>query len=346
MNASPSLGEYLRQEREKRGITVEQVSSATRISLKVLLQLEGDQYQELPAKPFIRGFVTSYCRFIGLEPRDVLARFNPFIDQKSKDRPSREGGHSGYAFHQRDGGDQSRMLLWLVMGSFVVLGAITLIFIKPSSLRHRKRSAPLVAASSAPTATTRPEPTPTVTVAAVPPPREAEVAPSPTPPPKPSPKPPAELPAVASTDPSLSNGKPDLLQTGADLLPSTIKYKIIVKALADVQVRYRSDHRQPTKFIFRKGRVLVVRAHERVVFQVSNPKSVSLNYNGRMYNPFSLEKSIRELQGTATVVFPRDAAQAVGDDPFPGEKPLPKTDDPSDTGSNDAPQSELPPESG
>ena len=63
----PSLGQYLRQERERRGITIEQVASATKIGIKTLHALEEDRYSELPARPFIRGFVTSYARFIGLD---------------------------------------------------------------------------------------------------------------------------------------------------------------------------------------------------------------------------------------------------------------------------------------
>ena len=52
-----SLGEFLRLERERRGITIEQVASATKVSVRLLHSLEADQYSELPAKPFVRGFV-------------------------------------------------------------------------------------------------------------------------------------------------------------------------------------------------------------------------------------------------------------------------------------------------
>ena len=57
---SPTLGEYLRSEREKREITIEQVASATKVGVRTLILLEADQYAELPVRPFVLGFVRSY----------------------------------------------------------------------------------------------------------------------------------------------------------------------------------------------------------------------------------------------------------------------------------------------
>ena len=85
-----SLGEFLRQEREKRGITLEQVASATKINVKILHLLESDHYSDLPAKPFVRGFVSSYAKFIGLDVQDVITRFSEFLEEKVKERPMRD----------------------------------------------------------------------------------------------------------------------------------------------------------------------------------------------------------------------------------------------------------------
>jgi len=127
-----SLGEFLRYERELRGITIEQVASATKVGVRTLHALEADHYSELPAKPFIRGFVTSYCRFIGLDSKDLLARFDDYINSKASERPNREAGHSGYAFEKRDGEQQSRTLLLVGMFGFVLVGGVAIIFLKPS----------------------------------------------------------------------------------------------------------------------------------------------------------------------------------------------------------------------
>src|ERR1051326_5639459 len=130
-----TLGEFLRQERERRGVTIEQVASATKINVRLLHSLEADHYADLPAKPFVRGFVTSYARFVGLNPREILTRFGDFIDQKAHDRPNREAGHSGYAFEKRESGE-NRTFLWFILGGFAVISAVIFIVLRPS-LRHR-----------------------------------------------------------------------------------------------------------------------------------------------------------------------------------------------------------------
>lgn len=137
-STSLSLGEYLRQERERRGLTIEQVASATKINIRLLHALEADHYADLPAVPFIRGFVNSYVRFLGLDAQEVLTQFDQFIENKAQERPNREAGLSGYAFEKREG-EQSRTALWIVMAVFLVLGAIFIVFLKPH-FKHRHES--------------------------------------------------------------------------------------------------------------------------------------------------------------------------------------------------------------
>ncbi|MCC7441332.1 MAG: helix-turn-helix domain-containing protein [Bdellovibrionales bacterium] len=177
--SQPSLGTYLRQERERKGITIEQVASATKVSVRLLHALEADQYTDLPAAPFVRGFVTSFCRFVGMDDKDVLTRYRLFISEKALERPSREGGHSGYAF-DRQGEERSRALLWMAMTGLVVLGGVTMVFLKPA-LKHRRmsqlepiravqpaKSAPAAAVVSEQVAPTSPAPLPVAAPVAAP----------------------------------------------------------------------------------------------------------------------------------------------------------------------------------
>ncbi len=135
-NVNLSLGEFLRQEREKRGFTVEQVSSATKIGVRLLQALEADLYSELPAKPFIHGFIHSYARFIGIDPQLIFSKYTDFIDKKGGDRPNRESNYSGYAFEKREG-EQSRLILGLVLGSFILIGGVAMLIFRPSFHHHR-----------------------------------------------------------------------------------------------------------------------------------------------------------------------------------------------------------------
>ncbi len=266
-----SLGEFLRSEREKRGVTVEQMVSATKISLRLLHALEGDQYAELPAKPFIRGFVVSYCRFLGVNPQEVLTQFSRYLDERSEDRPKRDGGHSGYVFDRREG-EGARTGLWVLMGSMLLVGGLVVVIFKPA-LKHRRKSH--VEKLQQVVATATPSDLPTVATSVVP-----VVMASPVPRVEPSAVPssvtsPASLVTEASTVASPSR-KPDPMLSGKDLLKEEIRVKVVVRALEDVWVKFRVDSKDKNRLVLRQGGVLVLYARDAAVFQVSTPSAVTV----------------------------------------------------------------------
>jgi cytoskeletal protein RodZ len=74
--AMSSLGSYLKRERERRQVSIAELAQTTRIPVRILLQLESDQHAELPAEVFVRGFLRSYARFLGVDEEHVLARYD------------------------------------------------------------------------------------------------------------------------------------------------------------------------------------------------------------------------------------------------------------------------------
>ncbi|HLV64513.1 MAG TPA: helix-turn-helix domain-containing protein, partial [Polyangiaceae bacterium] len=71
----PSVGQYLREQREARGISIEEISRGTRVPVSSVERIESDRFDELPGEVFVRGFVKSYARALGLPADDVLARY-------------------------------------------------------------------------------------------------------------------------------------------------------------------------------------------------------------------------------------------------------------------------------
>lgn len=69
------IGQYLRRERELRGITLKEIANSTKISLKFLQALEDDNLEFLPGEFFIKGIIRSYARAIGLEEGYVLNKY-------------------------------------------------------------------------------------------------------------------------------------------------------------------------------------------------------------------------------------------------------------------------------
>lgn len=72
-----TLGTWLRRAREKRGLTLEQVETATRIRKRMLELLEAGNFLAFPGGEVqARGFLRLYARFLGLPVEEALVRYN------------------------------------------------------------------------------------------------------------------------------------------------------------------------------------------------------------------------------------------------------------------------------
>ena len=66
------LGRFLVAGREQAGIGLDQIARATRIPMGVLVALETERWDALPQSVYLRGFVTSYCKTVNLDPSSGL----------------------------------------------------------------------------------------------------------------------------------------------------------------------------------------------------------------------------------------------------------------------------------
>ncbi len=73
-----SFGENLRQQREARGISLEDISAGTKIRPHFLAAMEADQFESLP-RGAARGFIRSYAAFIGLNPDQVVRDYRSLL---------------------------------------------------------------------------------------------------------------------------------------------------------------------------------------------------------------------------------------------------------------------------
>ncbi len=70
-----SVGIWLKQARELRGLTLEDVAGQTKIRLHALVALEADDVQNLPAAVFVAGFVRQYALAVGLSADEAALRY-------------------------------------------------------------------------------------------------------------------------------------------------------------------------------------------------------------------------------------------------------------------------------
>ena len=68
-------GTTLRRARERSGRTIDEIAAVTRISANHIRNLEADNYQELPAEVFVRGFLRNCAKEIDLDAEDLVDQY-------------------------------------------------------------------------------------------------------------------------------------------------------------------------------------------------------------------------------------------------------------------------------
>ena len=70
-----SFGARLKQEREQRGITLDDISLTTKIGTRMLRALEEEHFDLLPGGIFNKGFVRSYARAVGMDEEQAITDY-------------------------------------------------------------------------------------------------------------------------------------------------------------------------------------------------------------------------------------------------------------------------------
>ncbi|WP_129139262.1 RodZ domain-containing protein [Modicisalibacter coralii] len=82
-NDSP--GELLRRERERQGLSLEEVAVQLNLRPAVVTGLESDQYSEIPIAAYRRGYLRAYARLMGLEESEVVGAYNRLYGDTKSD---------------------------------------------------------------------------------------------------------------------------------------------------------------------------------------------------------------------------------------------------------------------
>lgn len=78
-----TVGQILKEERERKLYSLDEVEKATKIRKELLEQLEVGHYSKLPPSTFVQGFIKNYGKFLGLPTEKLLAIFRrEFSDTK------------------------------------------------------------------------------------------------------------------------------------------------------------------------------------------------------------------------------------------------------------------------
>jgi cytoskeleton protein RodZ len=122
-----TFGDTLRQEREFRGITLDKITSVTKISNRHLVALEQEHFEVLPGGVFNKSMVREYARVVGLDQEEWVGRYlsahQPTGALADEDGWMRFAENASKARGPATGGRPDQRLRWTGIGVLLLLVA-------------------------------------------------------------------------------------------------------------------------------------------------------------------------------------------------------------------------------
>ncbi len=137
-----TLGQELREERERCSLTVKEISDRTKIGTRILLALESDRWELMPQKFFIKGVIKAYAQALGANPDVYLTKFD--LQRQSAPEPS-EKDRNGFVKKVRPVSDEDLfesaerpprrflIIVLIVLALALAAAAVYFFLIKPGS---------------------------------------------------------------------------------------------------------------------------------------------------------------------------------------------------------------------
>ncbi len=269
-----TVGKFLQQERERKGLSLEAVSKVTRISARSLEAMESDDFVALPAPIFIRSFLKAYANVIGVDANKVITLYE-----------SQSGmiGVPPTAATVPPEKEPSRKILFLLIPILALLigGGIYLF------------------SSSSPKAPLIPTPAPAPAVAPEPPPSVA-VSPQ-SPPAKAIEKPPAKEQPPKKQEAKVTPPPPQPAQPSASSVPPAEEKKerrhiLRVQAREQTWVRVQADDQPEFEVLLEPQEKAVWTCRREMKVTLGNAGGLDMAFNGKKVGPFGATGQVVHLQ--------------------------------------------------
>ena len=284
----PSFGEKLRREREKRSITLDQISQSTKIGTRMLQALEEDRFSQLPGGIFNKGFVRAYAHHLGLDEDQTVADYLVASGDAPPVQPELPTEESVRRIEA--GTDVSRRQFpWGVFAAILLLAALVLSIWSQRQKRHESTAAPASPASPqvvedhSPQAATAPG-----TVPSSPSDRN------------PSPIPSTVNPTAAQVNPArapATNPATVVPNTPveATALPAPGEFVVVIQAREDSWTTITADGRTVYSGILSAGDQRAIRGRTQVIVRAGNVGGIDLRFNGKKLDPQGESGQVRTI---------------------------------------------------
>ncbi len=287
----PSFGERLKQEREKRKITLEQISVSTKIGTRMLQALEEDNFSQLPGGIFNKGFVRAYSRFVGLDEDQTVAEYleasgdAPLLPAEPGSPDDEASEIEENVSRETRDAAPARQLPWGWFAALLLVAALALSF-----WNHRRREHPGPSVPPTPTATETQSPVPQLSGGAS---GQSNGATSPTSGSLKSGSPPTSSPIGGSARPV----PPKTSQGLAPVVPAASpgEFTLVIQAREDSWISINVDNEVVSSELLLAGGQRTVRAHKEIIVKAGNSGGIDFRLNGNKLDTGGESGEVRTL---------------------------------------------------
>jgi len=126
------IGNSLREARLRQGLDFPQAEQATKVRAKYLRALEDEHFEQLPAQPYVKGFLRTYAEYLGLDGQLYVDEYNSRY-VTGEDEPPAHVRRAPSRDHRRF---ESNMLVF-ALAAIAVVTALVVVAWRVGSTRER-----------------------------------------------------------------------------------------------------------------------------------------------------------------------------------------------------------------
>lgn len=123
------LGNKLKEAREAKGLSLEDLQDITKIQKRYLVGIEEGNYGMMPGKFYVRAFIKQYCEAVGLDPDEIFEEFKSEVPGSLHDDMPEH--LSRVKSRKNIGTDHSKTaeMLPKILGAVLIIGVAVLIYV-------------------------------------------------------------------------------------------------------------------------------------------------------------------------------------------------------------------------
>ena len=275
-----NLGQALKEAREDQGLTLEQVSEKTKISVYTLQAIEEAKAEELPVYTYLRGFILSYAQVLDMDLKEIEKSFSSLLNKGEETYKSNVVASSSEVenFIEKD----LRLTPIVLAVSILFVVACIIIFLDIVQSYKKESVNSLVPP-------TQVEEVETVFEEKDIKPQEEKMEEEVVKPPA------AEDQILKKPAPKEKEETEKIVEEKAQLFPKVSSLEIIIKAQEAAQISYKVDKNKKTELVLEKDQFKVIKALESILIEAEDASLIKIFKNGKNLGVFGSKGKKKKL---------------------------------------------------